>query len=105
MLGLLGEIAFQAKHRRLLSLKDITGLDIYFAEITKQEDYQDCFVYPVEKGHAIFARPRRKATFLLIEKYDAMGLLKEMIEHVEDILCVSYCFFQGRPLELHIVKD
>ena len=104
MLGLLGEIAIQGKHRRLLSLQDVTGLDIYFAEIAKQGDYENCFVYPAEKGMAIFARPKNEATFLLIEKYDAMGLLKDMIGHVEDILRVSYCFFQGRPLELKILK-
>ena len=105
MLALLGEIAIQGKHRRLLSLQDVTGLDIYFAEIAKQDDYKDCFMYPMEKDTAIFARPKGKTTFLLIEKYDAMGLLKDMIGHVEDILRVSYCFFQGRPLKLNIAKD
>ena len=105
MLGLMGEIAIQGKHRRLLSLQDVTGLDIYFAEITKQEEYEGCFVYPLEKRMAIFARPKDKATFLLIEKYEAMGLLQDMIGHVEDILRVSYCFFQGRPLQLKILKE
>ena len=104
MLGLLGEMAIQGKHRRLLSLQNVTGLDIYFADIAKQGDYEDCFVYPAAKGSAIFARPKNTATFLLIEKYDAMGLLKDMIGCVEDILQVSYCFFQGRPLEVKILK-
>ena len=36
-------------------------------------------------------------------KYDAMTLLKDMIRHVEELLRVSYCFFQGRPLKLTIL--
>ena len=105
MLALLGELAVKGKHRSLLSITDITGLEIFFAEITKREEYKDCFVYPMEKGCAIFARPNDKASLLLHQKYDAMALLKIMIGHVEDVLRVSHCFFQGRPLELTIVKS
>ena len=105
MLALLGELAVKGKHRSLLSITDITGLDIFFAEITKHEEYKDCFVYPMEKEHAIFARPTDKPSLLLLQKYDAMALLKSMIGHVEDVLRVSYCFFQGWPLELTILKS
>ena len=104
MLALLGELAIQGKHRRLLSLRDNTGLDIYFAEITKREDYRDCFVYPMEEGNAVFAKPKGNPVFLLTEEYDAMPTLKTMIEHTADIVRVSYCFFQGRPLELTIIR-
>ena len=104
MLALLGEIAVQGKHRRLLSLQDVTGLEIYLAEMTKQEEFKECFVYPMEEGLATFARPKDKPVFLMIEKYDAMPLLKTLIGHVEDILRLSYCFFQGRPLRLTILK-
>ncbi len=93
VLALLGELAIQGKHRRLLSLRDTTGLDIYFAEITKREDYRDCFVYPMEKGHAVFAKPKGRPVFLLTEKYDAMPTLKKMIEHTADIVRGSFCFF------------
>ena len=105
MLALLGEMAIQEKHRRLLSLQNVTGLEIYFAETTKQDEYKDCFIYPTEKGTAFFARPKGKITFLLLEKYDAMGLVKDMIGHVEDVLRVSFCFLQGRPLDLKILKE
>ena len=105
ILALLREMAGEGKHRRLLTIRDNTGFDIYFAEITKQDEYKDCFVYPMEKGTAVFARPKDEPVFLLIEKYDAMRFLKAMIEHVENILRVSFCFFQGRPLELTTVKD
>ena len=104
MLALLGDVANQVKHRRLLSVRDKTGFDIYFAEITKQDEYKDCFVYPMENGTAIFARPKDEPKFVLIEKYDAMPTLRSMIEHTSEIVRVSFCFFQGRPLELRILK-
>ena len=105
MLALLGELAIQGKHRRLLSLRDNTGLDIYFCGIEKWEEYQDCFIYPLEKGKAIFAKPKDQPVFLLTEKYDAMPTLKKMIEHTADIVRVSYCFFRGLPLELTITRE
>ena len=103
-LAVLGEIALQGKHRRLLSLLDLTGLDIYFAEITKREEYKDCYVYPAEKGCAVFAKPKGRPVFQLMEKYDALPLLESMIGHVEDIVRVSFCFFEGQPLRLTILK-
>ena len=70
--------------------------------MAKKEEYKDCFVYPVEQDCAVFARPKGPGTVLLLQKYNAMPLLKDIIEHAEDILRVSFCFFQGRPLELKI---
>ena len=61
-------------------------------------------MYPVGRGCAVFAGPKHNATFLLVEEHNAITLLREMIGHVEDVLRVSYCFFQGRPLELKILK-
>ena len=104
MLSLLGKLAGQGKHRRLLSIRDNTGLDIYFAEMTKKDEFKDCFVYPVEEGCAIFARPKGKGIVVLMEKYDAMPTMKAMIQHTADIVRVSFCFFQGRPLQLSIVQ-
>ena len=60
MLALLGESAGVGKHRRLLSIRDNTGLDIYFSEISKKHEYEGYFMYPMEKGTAIFAS--RKAS-------------------------------------------
>ena len=104
MLPLLDEMAGMGKHRSLLRLEDVTDSDIYFAEITKREEYQDFFCYPVGKGSAVFAKPKGTPVFLLFDKYDAMQVLGQMIKHVDDIIRVSYCFFEGRPLELKIVK-
>ena len=103
-LSLLGELAGRGKHRRLLSIRDNTGLDIYFAEMTKKDEFKDYFVYPVEEGHAIFARPKGKGVVVLMEKYDAMPMLKDMIEHTADIVRVSFCFFEGRPFKLSTVQ-
>ena len=104
MLALLGKLAGLGKHRRLLSIRDNTGWDIYLAEMAKQEEYKDYFVYPMEEGQAIFARPKESGVVVLMEEYDAMSLLKAMIEHVADIVRVSYCFFEGRPLKLTILQ-
>ena len=105
MLTLLGKMTNAGKHRRLLSIQERTGFDIYFAEMEKRDEYKDWFVYPAEKGCAVFARPKGPGTVLLMDRYDAMPTLKDMIGHAEDILRVSFCFFQGRPLELKIVRD
>lgn len=103
MLALLGKIAGRGKHRRLLSIRDNTGLEIYFAEMAKKEEFKDYFVYPMEEGRAIFARPKGEAIVVLIEKYDAITTLKAMIEHTEEIVRASFCFFEGRPLKLSII--
>ena len=105
MLRLLGEIAGPSKHRRLLSIRDNTRLNIYFGEITKSKDYPDHFVYPAERGCAVFAKPADGQSILLLEKYDAMSLLKNWIEHTEEIVRVSYCFFRGEPFNLTILKE
>ena len=57
MLAVLRDLTNQSKHRRLLSLRDNSGWDIHFAGIEKKDEYKDCFVYPVKRGQAIFARP------------------------------------------------
>ena len=102
MLGILRDISGQSKHRRLLSVRDNSDLDIYMAEAQKREEYEDCFMYPMEKGHAIFARPK-SSSIILLDKYDAMKLLKVMAEHVGDIVRLSHCFFEGRPFKITIV--
>ena len=48
-------------------------------------------MYPMEKGRAIFARPK-KLSIILLEKYDAMSILKAVAEHVGDVVQLSHCF-------------
>ena len=104
MLGLLGDIAGLGKHRSLLSIRNQTRFHVCFGEISKKGRFKDYFVYPVEEEHAIFAKPNDKRIVLLMEKFNAMSILRAMIEHTADILRVSYCFFEGRPFKLSIVR-
>ena len=103
MLGLLGKMAGAGKHRRLLAVRDCTGFHIYFGEMEQGGEYEGCFVYPVGQGCAVFARPRERPKVLLMDKYDAFELLMDMIEQVVEIVQVSFCVFEGRPLKLIIV--
>ena len=102
MLGILRDMSGPSKHRRLLSVRDNSGWDIYMAEAEKRDEYKDCFMYPMEKGQAIFARPK-SYSIILLEKYDAMGILKAMAEHVGGIVRLSHCFFEGRPFKITFV--
>ncbi len=104
MLALLRNIANQSKHRRLLSLRDNSGWDIYMDDIKNRDKYKNCFVYPMEKGQVIFTAPKNY-TILLLEKYDALGILKEMAEHVGDVVRLSHCFFEGRPFKMTIIPS
>lgn len=105
MLGLLGEMAGEGKHRRLLSVRDKTGWHIVFGEMCKRGEYEGYFVYPVEGDHAVFARPRGgEPAVLLMDKYNAVSLLKGMIGQVEDMVRVSYALFEGKPLNLMIER-
>ena len=93
MLALLKDMAVQGKHRHLLKLQNSTDWDIYLADMAKVEEYRDCFVYPLEEGQAVFARPKGRPVFLLLDKYDAVAILGVMIQLVRGILRASYCFF------------
>lgn len=103
MLGLLADMVNAGKHRRLLSVWDSTGFDIFLAPAAKQGEFAGYFRYPVERDHAVFAKPRDLAVRLM-EKYDALGLLKSMIEHVEEIVRLSSCFFIGEPFRMTIIR-
>ena len=102
MLGILRDISGQSKHRRLLSLRDSSSLEIHLAETKRKDEYVDWFMFPMEKDRAIFARPQ-SCSISLLDKYDALGILKTMAEHVGDIVRSSHCFFEGRPFTIKIV--
>ena len=104
MLGILRDITGQSKHRRLLSVRDNTGWDIYMDTQKRRDEYKDCFMYRIEQGAAIFARPKT-CCVILLEKYDAMAMLKAMAEHVGDIVQLSHCFFEGRPFNMNLVRS
>ena len=95
LLGLLNRIANTGKHRSLLTVRDATSLEIYFAEAEKRDQYDGSFEYPMEEGMAIFARPSERLTVILLGRYDALRTLEHMIEHVESVLRTSFCFFRS----------
>ena len=105
MLATLRDISGQSKHRRLLSVRDHSGWDIHMAEAERREEYKDWFMYPMEDGQAFFARPKSGSSIILLEKYDAMRMLKAMAEHVAKIVQLSHCFFEGRPFEMKVVQS
>ena len=102
MLATLRDISGQSKHRRLLSVRDNSGWDIHMAEAKRRAEYKDWFMYPMEEGQAFFARPK-SCSIILLEKYDAMRILKLMAEHVAKIVQLSHCFFEGCPFEMKVV--
>ena len=105
MLKLLAEMVGEGKHRRLLSIRENTGFDMYLDHMCNKDQYDDCFAYPLEEGNAFFVRLKREPLVLLVDKYDAVPMLGAMIEHVADIVSASRCFFEGRPLSLNIIRS
>ena len=102
MLGILRDVSGRSKHRRLLAVRGNADWKIHMAEANRKGEYEGWFMYPMEKGRAIFARPD-SFTITLLEKYDAMKILKAMAENVGDIVRLSHCFFEGRPFKIEIV--
>ena len=103
LLALLAEMTTAGKHRRLLSLRDMTSLDICFGALEQKGDFKGYFVYPVEEGCAFFAKPMDRGTALLMDEYDAMSTLRKMIGHVDAVLQISFRFFHGLPVNLNVV--
>ena len=102
MLGILRDISGRSKHRRLLAVRDSTSWEIHMAEANTKGEYENWFMYPMDKGNAIFARPK-SCRISMLEKYDALETLKAMAEHVGEIIWLSHCFFEGRPFKIKIV--
>ena len=94
MISLLTEITNPSKHRRLASLRDDTDIGIYLAEITREEEFPDHFVYPMERGMAMFVGPMDEKSFILLNKYDAVPTLNNMIKTVTLIVKASGQFFR-----------
>lgn len=94
VISLLTEITNPSKHRRLASLRDDTDIGIYLAEITREEEFPDHFVYPMERGMAMFVGPMDEKSFILLNKYDAVPTLNNMIKTVTLIVKASGQFFR-----------
>ena len=61
LLGLLGDMAGSSKHRKLLSIRDNTGLDIYFAEMAKNMIFRAFSSIRCKKGTRYSQGPRETA--------------------------------------------
>lgn len=99
VLGVLRDISGQSKHRRLLDVRDNTDWEIHMADVARKQEYRDWFMYRMEKNQALFANPK-SISIILLEKYDALKLLKALTEHVGDVVRASHCFFEGHPLRV-----
>ncbi len=93
-LGIMNEWANSGKHRHLLKMVGATPCDIYFSEMAKQDQYKGAWVYPQEKGCAVFVKPKRKLpTAVLMQKYDAMVVLDEITKTTVQIIRESQRYF------------
>ena len=92
LLRILRDVANQAKHRRLLEIRNATDLDIRLAEAANKDQYKGFWMYPREEGMAYFVKSGSQRV-VLMNKYDAMATLKWMIRHVGDIVRASFRYF------------
>ncbi len=95
LLGLLRDATNIDKHRKLLELRDNTGLEIYLDELANKESYKGAWMYPQEDGAAFFAKPKSSngLRIVLMNKYDAIETLRLMIIHILEIVQASYKYF------------
>lgn len=94
ILRILGEMTRPTKHRHLIYLRDNTSFHIYLSEITRKDEYEGYFFYPLAEGAAFFAKPMGEPSFVLLDQYDALPLLESMIVGVSRIVYASSRFFQ-----------
>lgn len=82
----------KSKHRQLLTISDVTGCDIYFANSKDKHKHEDAWLLKEEDGQVFFARPR-EISILLMNQYDAFRTLKALAEHAGEIVLASRSFF------------
>ena len=68
---------------------DNSPLDVVFGPMELKEEYKGWWCYPLDKGAAVFARGELKV--IMLGQYDAMGLLKMMIEAGSRIVGAFEC--------------
>ena len=78
MLSLIRDAANKVKHRKLLTVVNTSSVEVVFGEIAKKDEYRGWWCYPQDKGAAVYAR-RGELNVVMLEKYDAAGLLHDMI--------------------------
>ena len=78
MLSLIRDAANKVKHRNLLTVEDVSKLEIVFGDLDMKEEYKKWWCYPQDKGTAVFARGELRVRML--GGYDAVGLLSAMVD-------------------------
>ncbi len=96
LLRLLRDVANISKHRQPPEIIDVTGMDIYYDELSNKELYEGAWTYPQEDGGAVFAKPRSSndSGVVLMNKYDGLKTLGSMIIHIQEIVQASYKYFK-----------
>ncbi len=78
MLALIRDAANTVKHRNLLTVRNNSNLEIVFGKLARKDEYKGWWCYPQDKGAAVFARGDLRV--IMLGKYDAIGLLRAMID-------------------------
>lgn len=93
-LRLLRDATNPGKHRQLLEVSTGGKVDIYLDKQKNKDhaDYKNAWMFPQDDEMAVFVK-LRQSIFVFMDKYDAMDLLKLMIENTERIVKFAYKFF------------
>ena len=84
LLLLIRDAANRVKHRNLLTIQNNSDLEVVFARLARKQMYKGWWCYPQDRETAIFARGDLRV--LMLGKYDAVGLLEDMIDSSMKIL-------------------
>ena len=104
MLALLNKMTRPSKHRHLLSLVDYSNMRIVIADIEKKDQYPGYREIPFDDKTVLLVRVE-DARIILMDRYEVMRTLRDMIEHCEEILSACFGVFSGQPIVVRIVKD
>lgn len=103
-LEILGAVVNVGKHRRLVKIQNNTSFALYYAEKCSENKYPDHFKYELKEAD-IYAKPLEDHMIVLMDKYDCMKTLSGMIDHTDEILRLSSCYFEGHHQGLSIVEE
>ena len=92
VMGVLRDATNMSKHRSLLEVEDITGVDIYIVSPKDKGKYKGAWLLREEEDVVYFAR-RCEQRALLMGKYKAIPILKAMAEQAGEIVLSSRIFF------------
>ena len=92
-LRVISEWGNYGKHRGLLEIVDSTNLTIVFDKIDNRHKHQGALVFAQEEDQAFFVAPQDGVFLMMMQRYDAIGALRAIIETGERIVTASFEFF------------